>query len=123
MADLGTFWGVVGKGAAVIGVLVAIIQGVRYLYSLMPSAKLEQRVDSIETKQQKDYEHLKNHDAEIDLLKKKTDKTEQQLHQVNEGIQRIGKSQIALLRHTIDGSGVDKMREEADDLTEFFIDR
>ena len=98
MQDIEIFWNVVGKGAAIIGVIVAITQGIRYLYSLMPSSKLEKRVGDIESHQE-------------------------QLRQMNEGIHRIGKSQIALLHHTIDGNGVDKMREEVDDLTDFFIDR
>lgn len=123
MGDIETFWMVVGKGAAIIGVIVAILQGVRYIYSVMPSAKLEKRLDNAEEKLQKDYEHLQEHDREIKGLKEKTDNTEKKLEQVGEGIQRIGKSQIALLRHSIDGSGTDKLREEADDLTEFFIDR
>ena len=123
MQDIEVFWNVVGKGAAIIGVIVAITQGIRYLYSLMPSSKLEKRVGDIEEHVQKDYEHLKKHDTDIDDLRKKTDRTQEQLKQVNEGIQRIGKSQIALLHHTIDGNGVDKMREEVDDLTDFFINR
>lgn len=123
MQEIETFWTVLGKGAAIIGVIVAIVQGVRYLYSMMPSAKLEKRVGQAEERLQKDYEHLKKHDTDIDDLRKKTDATEHKLDEVNEGIQRIGKSQIALLRHTIDGNGIDKMREEADDLTDFFIER
>lgn len=123
MQDIEIFWNVVGKGAAIIGVIVAITQGIRYLYSLMPSSKLEKRVGDIEAHQAKDYEHLKKHDTDIEDLRKKTDQTQEQLKQVNEGIQRIGKSQIALLHHTIDGNGVDKMREEVDDLTDFFINR
>lgn len=123
MQDIEIFWNVVGKGAAIIGVIVAITQGIRYLYSLMPSSKLEKRVGDIESHQAKDFEHLKQHDSDIENLKAKTDRTEEQLKQMNEGIHRIGKSQIALLHHTIDGNGIDKMREEVDDLTDFFIDR
>lgn len=123
MQEIETFWTVVGKGAAIIGIIVAIVQGVRYLYGILPSAKLEKRVDKIEELQKKDYEHFQKIDNRLDHLEQKTDNTQKQLEQVNEGILRIGKSQIALLRHTIDGNGIDKMREEADDLTEFFIER
>lgn len=123
MQEIETFWTVVGKGAAIIGIIVAIVQGVRYLYGILPSGKLEKRVDKIEELQKKDYEHFQKIDNRLDHLEQKTDNTQKQLEQVNEGILRIGKSQIALLRHTIDGNGIDKMREEADDLTEFFIER
>jgi len=121
--ELETFWTVVGKGAAIIGVVVAIIQGIRYLYSIMPSAKLEKRMELAEVKLQKDYEHLQEHDRDIKGLKEKTDLTEAKLNEMNGGIQRLGKSQIALMRHMIDGNGIDQLREEADDLTEYFIER
>lgn len=123
MTELETFWTVVGKGAAIIGVIVALVQGISYLYTKMPTGKLEKRVDKIEELQKRDYEHFNKIDERLDNLEQKSDSTQKQLEQVNEGIQRIGKSQIALLRHTIDGNGIDKMREEADDLTAFFIDR
>ena len=121
--EIDTFWTVVGKGAAIIGVIVAIVQGVRYLYSLMPSSKLEKRLKQAETNLERDYEHLKKHDDDIELLNKKTDDTAKKIDQVNQGVHRLGKSQIALLNHQINGNGIDKLKEEADDLTDFFIDR
>jgi len=123
VAEVETFWTVVGKGAAIIGVIVAIVQGVRYLYSLLPSAKMEKRLGDVEKNLQKDYEHLKKHDDDIETLNKKTDNTAKKIDQVNQGVHRLGKSQIALLNHQINGNGIDKLKEEADDLTDFFIDR
>ena len=122
-SDIEVFWSVVGKTAAIIGVLVALVQGIRYLYALMPSAKLETKMSEMQKHLETDYEHLKRHDDEIAKLNKKTDYTAKKLDEVNLGVQRIGKSQIALLRHTIDGNGIDKMQEEVNDLTDFFIDR
>jgi len=121
--DIETFWMVVGKVAAVIALLVGLVQGISYLHTKLPSGKLEKRVDKIEELQKRDFEHFKKIDGRLDNLEKDSRNTQEQLKQVNDGIQRIGKSQIALLRHNIDGNGIDKMREEADDLTEFFIDR
>ena len=123
VAEVETFWAVLGKGAAIIGVIVAIVQGVRYLYSLLPSAKLEKRLKQAETNLERDYEHLKKHDNEIEQLNKKSDDTAKKIDQVNQGVHRLGKSQIALLNHQINGNGIDKLKEEADDLTDFFIDR
>ena len=123
MQEFEGFWIIIGKAGAGIGLIVAIVQGVRYLYTLMPSSKLEKRIDKIEELQGKDFEHLKKIDSKIENLEMKTENTARKLEEVNEGIHRIGKSQIALLRHTIDGNGIDKMREEADDLTDFFIER
>ena len=121
--DIETFWIVVGKFAAIIALLVGLVQGLSYLHTKLPSGKLEKRVDKIEELQKRDFEHFKKIDGRLDNLEKDSRNTQEQLKQVNDGIQRIGKSQIALLRHNIDGNGIDKMREEADDLTEFFIDR
>jgi len=123
VGDVEIFWSVVGRGAAVIGVVVALVQGIRYLYQLMPSAKAQQRIDEMEKHLERDFEHLKKHDDEIAELNKKTDDTSKKIDEVNTGVQRLGKSQIALLRHSIDGNGIDGMRKEVDDLTDFFIDR
>lgn len=72
---------------------------------------------------EKDFEHIKEIDRKIAHLEEKTDSTQKQIEEVNEGIKKIGRSQISLLRHMVDGNGVDKMRDEAEELTDFFIDR
>lgn len=123
MNDLEIAWSVVGKVGAVIAVLVAIIQGTRYLYSMAPSAKLEKRVDKLEEHLAKDFEHLKEIDAKIEKLSEKIERTDSELKQLTEGINRIGKSQISLLRHFVSGNGQEEMRKEAEDLTDFFINR
>ena len=123
MSEISTAWELVGKIAAVIGVIVAIVKGVEYLNSLMPTTKLEKRIDGIEEKQKKDFEHLKAIDAKIEHLELQVTDTQTQIQEVNEGIQRIGKSQISLLRHFVTGNGQKEMADEADDLTEWFIDR
>lgn len=123
MNEISIAWELVGKIAAVIGVIVAIVKGVEYLNSLMPTTKLEKRIDGIEEKQKKDFEHLKAIDAKIEHLELQVTDTQTQIQEVNEGIQRIGKSQISLLRHFVTGNGQKEMADEADDLTEWFIDR
>lgn len=123
MNEISVAWELVGKIAAVIGVIVAIVKGVEYLNSLMPTTKLEKRIDGIEEKQKKDFEHLKAIDAKIEHLELQVTDTQTQIQEVNEGIQRIGKSQISLLRHFVTGNGQKEMADEADDLTEWFIDR
>lgn len=123
MNEISIAWELVGKIAAVVGVIVAIVKGVEYLNSLMPTTKLEKRIDGIEEKQKKDFEHLKAIDAKIEHLEMQVTDTQTQIQEVNEGIQRIGKSQISLLRHFVTGNGQKEMADEADDLTEWFIDR
>ena len=123
MTEIEATWSVIGKVGAVLALIVAIIKGVQYLYSLSPSSKLEKRVDKMEEHLTADYEHLKDIDAKIERLTEKVEKTDDELKLLNEGIQRIGKSQISLLRHFVGGNGQEDMKKEADDLTDFFITR
>lgn len=121
--EISVTWDLIIKIGAIIGILVAIIQGTKYLASLTPTAKLTERVNGIEDNLKKDFEHIKEIDRKIEHLEEKTDNTQVQIKEVNDGIKMIGHSQISLLRHMVDGNGVDKMRDEADELTKFFIDR
>lgn len=123
VSEIEAVWSLLGKFAAVIGVIVAAIKGLQFLNSLTPTAKLEIRVEDVEKKVRNDYEHLKAIDEKIEHLERKSDDTQLQIKEVNEGIQRIGKSQISLLRHFVTGNGQKEMADEADDLTEWFIDR
>ena len=54
-------------------------------------------------------------------MENKLGDTNMEIEHVNEGIQRIGISQISLLRHLVTGNGQKDLEKEADDLTEFFI--
>lgn len=121
--EISVTWDLIIKVGAVIGILVAIVQGTKYLASLTPTAKLTERVNGIEDNLKKDFEHIKEIDRKIEHLEEKTDNTQIQIKEVNDGIKMIGRSQISLLRHMVDGNGVDKMRDEAEELTDFFIDR
>lgn len=121
--EISVTWDLIIKIGAIIGILVAIIQGTKYLASLTPTAKLTERVNGIEDNLKKDFEHIKELDRKIEHLEEKTDNTQKQIKEVNDGIKMIGRSQISLLRHMVDGNGVDKMRDEAEELTDFFIDR
>lgn len=121
--EISVTWDLIIKIGAIIGILVAIIQGTKYLASLTPTAKLTERVNGIEDNLKKDFEHIKEIDRKIEHLEEKTDNTQKQIKEVNDGIKMIGRSQISLLRHMVDGNGVDKMRDEAEELTDFFIDR
>ena len=123
MNDIEIAWGVVGKVGAILAVIVAIIQGARYLYSLAPTAKLEKRVEKAEEHLARDFEHLKEIDMKLEKLTEKVQHTDDELKILTEGINRIGKSQISLLRHFVSGNGQDEMAKEANDLTDFFINR
>lgn len=114
--ELETFWSVIGKFAAVLAVVVAIVKGVQYLNGFMPTTKLDARVTAVEKKQEDGMKRLEHLESQSDDMKK-------QMNEVSEGIRRIGRSQISLLNHYINGNGVDRMKEEVEDLTDYFIER
>lgn len=116
-------WSVVGKLGAVLALIVAMVKGFEYLMSKMPVSKLEERVKVVEDHDKSDHERLKNIETRIDNLEVKIEHTDGKIKEVNEGITRIGKSQILLLRHFATGNGQKEMADEADELTDFFIDR
>lgn len=123
MDEINAAWSLIGKIGVALAVIVGVITSVKYLYGLLPTAKLETRVNDMEAKQKDGFERLAKLDSEIAEIKKRFEFTEKQLMQMNEGINRIGKSQISLLHHFATGNGQKEMMKEADDLTEFFVDR
>lgn len=116
-------WSMFGKLAVLIGTIVAIVQGIKYLMSLMPTSKLEKRIAECESHNKSDFEHLKSIEIRVSSLENELKETNIEIDTVNEGIQRIGRSQITLLRHLVTGNGQKDMEKEADDLTEYFINR
>lgn len=123
MTEYEAAWVLIGKIGAVIALLVSIVSGAKYLWGLSPTAKLEQRVAKVEETLKEDYNHLKEIDDKLQRLAEKIHDTDDELRQLNEGINRIGKSQILLLRHFVTGNGQKEMMQEADDLTNYFVDR
>ena len=120
--EIDALWSVAGKAGACLAAVVAFIKAVRYLFSLSPTSRLEIRVKRCEENLQKDFSHLERIDGEITEIKKSQQQYGDELHKAVKGINKIGTSQISLLRHMTDGNGVDEMRAEADDLTKFFIE-
>ena len=90
--EISVTWDLIIKIGAIIGILVAIIQGTKYLASLTPTAKLTERVNGIEQNLNKDFEHIKELDRKIEHLEEKTDNTQKQIKEVNDGIKMIGRS-------------------------------
>lgn len=123
VAEINALWILLGKTSVFVGLVVGLVQGIRYLAGLMPSSKLARRAQDMETKLKTDFERLNEHDRRLTKLEAEVEETKKSIDQVNEGIQRLGRSQISLLNHLANGNGVDEMRNEAKDLTEFFISR
>lgn len=109
--------------AAGIGTIVAFIKGVQYLFEMTPVSRLEKRVKTVEEHDSHDFEKFKELERRMDDLERKLNESDNKINRIDEGVQRLGKSQILLLRHFATGNGQKEMAEEADDLTEYFIDR
>lgn len=121
--EIEALWGLIGKLGTGIAAFVALVKGGQFLFSLTPTSRLEIRVKKVEQNLEKDYKHLECHDKEIEALKKGQESYREELHRAVSGINKIGTSQISLLRHMIDGNGIEEMKAEAEDLTRFFIEK
>ena len=120
-SEIEALWSALGKIGAVIVALGGFVKMAQYLLSLTPTSKLEIRVKKCEDNLQKDFNHFERLDNEIVEIKKSQQKYGDELQKAVNGINKIGTSQISLLRHMADGNGVDELRAEAEDLTKFFI--
>lgn len=121
--ELEALWALVGKVGAGIALIVALIKGAQFLFSITPTSRLEIRVKKCEQDLEKDLKRLEKHDAEIDAVRKGQEGYKIELEHAVKGINKIGTSQISLLRHMIDGNGIEEMKAEAEDLTKFFIEK
>ena len=122
-SEIEAVWSVVGKIGVAVGVIVALVKGLEYLWSKHPTSKLELRVNEIETHEKNDFEHFKAIDSRINTVEEKMQRSEEKIKHIDDGITRIGKSQISLLRHFANGNGKDEMNDEAEELTDYFITR
>ena len=122
-SEIEMVWSVVGKFGAILAVIVAIGKAIEYINSKLPVTKLEERVKTIEEHDKNDFEKLKNIEVRLASVETKLKESDDKIIRIDEGIQRLGKSQILLLRHFATGNGQKEMADEADELTEYFIQR
>lgn len=127
MENIKITWETIGQLGVVMAAIVGIIKSYQFLRSQTSVAKLEETVKKNTENLDKDFKRLERIDTRIDdieqkLLQQRKD-TNEELDKINEGINILGSSMASLINHTIDGNGVDKMREERDKLFDFFIKR
>lgn len=123
MPDIATVWMLFVSIAGGVGVIVAFVKAVEYLFAMTPVSKLEKRVSKVEEHDANDLAKFREIDQRLSNLEYNMNESNSKISRIDEGIQRLGKSQILLLRHFATGNGQKEMAEEADDLTEYFIDR
>lgn len=127
MEKINVAWELVGKLGAGIGILVALVQGFKYLRSQTSVAKLEDKVAKNTENLEKDLKHLERIDRRIDQFEKQLIKNQEEanteMESINESLNIFGSSMASLINHMIDGNHIDKLKEERNKLTDFFIKR
>lgn len=121
--DMTAFWSVIVNVGVAVGVIVALIKGIQYLFELTPTADLKKRVTKIEEHDAKDLERFSNIESRIEDMERKLNDTDKNIIHIDEGIQRLVQSQISLLHHLATGNGQKELLEEAEKLSEYFINR
>lgn len=121
--DMTAFWSVIVNLGVAVGVIVALIKGVQYLFELTPTADLKKRVSRIEEHDQKDLERFSSIEKRIEDMERKLGDTDRNIAHIDDGIQRLVQSQISLLHHLATGNGQKELLEEAEKLSEYFINR
>lgn len=121
--DMTAFWSVIVNFGVAVGVIVALIKGIQYLFELTPTADLKKRVTKIEEHDAKDLERFSNIESRIEDMERKLNDTDRNIIHIDEGIQRLVQSQISLLHHLATGNGQKELLEEAEKLSEYFINR
>ena len=66
---------------------------------------------------------FKEIDERIKNIEQQVSRSQDQIKEVNEGIKMLGKAEISLINHLIDGNGIDAMRKEVKELTDYFIEK
>ena len=122
-SDMTAFWTVIVNLGVAVGVIVALIKGVQYLFELTPTADLKKRVSRIEEHDQKDLERFSSIEKRIEDMERKLGDTDRNIAHIDDGIQRLVQSQISLLHHLATGNGQKELLEEAEKLSEYFINR
>lgn len=122
-AEIDATWVLIGKALAVLTVIVGLFKAAEYLWSKTPTAKIETRLDSAEKRLEAGDKRFEELDRRIQSIEEQVGETQKQINEVNEGIKMLGKAEVSLFRHFIDGNGVDQMKKEVKDLTDYFIER
>lgn len=116
-------WVLVGKFLAILTVIVGLFKAVEYLWSKTPTAKIETRLETAEKRLEAGDKRFDELDKRIQGIEEQVNQTQKQITEVNEGVKMLGKAEVSLFNHLINGNGVDAMKKEVKDLTDYFIER
>lgn len=123
ISQIDATWILIGKFLAVLTVVVGLFKAVEYLWAKTPTAKIETRLQTAEKRLEKGDKHFEELDNRIKKIEEQVSETQKQINEVNEGIKMLGKAEVSLFNHFINGNGVEAMKQEVKDLTDYFIER
>ena len=123
LSEIDATWVLIGKILAFLTVIIGLIKAVEYLWSKSPSSKMESRLETAEKRLEQGDKRFEEIDRKIASIEEKVERTQDQLEEVNKGIQTLGKAEVSLLNHLISGNGVEEMKKEVKELTDYFIER
>ena len=126
MEKINIAWELIGQFAVGVGVMVGLVQGLKYLRSQTSIAKLEDKVQQNTTNLEKDLKHLERLDIRMDgfekqLIQQET-RFEKELEKINENLNIFGGSMASIMNHMIDGK-TENLKEERDKLVNYLIKR
>lgn len=121
--EINATWALIGKTLAVLTVIVGLVKAVEYLWAKTPTAKIEARMNTAEKRLEAGDKHFEELDKKIQSIEERVSDTQKQINEVNEGIKMLGKAEVSLFNHFINGNGVEQMKKEVKDLTDYFIER
>lgn len=116
-------WILIGKVLAFLTVIVGLWKAVEYLWSKTPTFKIESRLETAEKRLEKGDKRFDELDKRIQNIEDNLGETQKRINEVNQGVKMLGKAEVSLFNHFINGNGVDQMKQEVKDLTDYFIER
>lgn len=123
IAEMNATWAFIGKTLAFLTVIIGLWKAVEFLWSKSPSYKLGSRLETAEKRLERGDKRFEEIDMRIKNIEQQVNSSQEQIKEVNKGIQMLGKAEISLINHLIDGNGIDAMRKEVKELTDYFIER
>jgi cell division protein FtsL len=125
--EFDVLWKVVIQTGAAVALIVAIIKGIQYLFSLTSVAKLQTKVTDQDNQLKKMEKHLSDIDCQINEMQETREK---ESRVIDKSLKMLGVSLTAIINHMIDTSSPNENKENKedmirvrDDMSNFFINK
>ncbi len=120
-------WATTKEFLAWIAIVSGGIKALEYLFSKTPIAHLKAEIDKMKAQLTDTNQLLKEHERELRehnrAIMSISEELAAQRRHLNVAIDKLGTSQISILNHMITGNGITELKQDRDDLTDFFVNR